>query len=50
MPHATFALGCRDGKVVDAPPVARWAIGRSERDVAGYLRRRGAVFRDLPEP
>ena len=49
MPHATFALACRDGKIVDAPPIARWAIGRDERDVARYYRSKGAEFADLPE-
>ena len=33
------------GKVVDAAPVARWAIGEDERKVARYLAQRGATFR-----
>ena len=44
LPHATFALAVRDGHVVDAAPIARWAIGKDERYVADYYRRRGARF------
>jgi hypothetical protein len=46
MPHATFALGIRDGSVVMAAPIARWTIGRGEREVADYFRSRGARFED----
>ncbi len=51
LPRATFALIVRDGLVVDAAPIARWSIGRREREVADYYRRRGAEFvplSDLP--
>lgn len=47
LPYATFTVATRDGRVVDAPPIARWTIGRPERDVADYFRRRGAVFQPL---
>lgn len=45
LPHATFAIGTHDGLVVSAAPIARWAIGKDEREVANYFRRRGATFR-----
>lgn len=44
LPYATFGIAVRDGVVVDAAPIARWAIGKSERRVADYYRRKGAVF------
>jgi len=44
LPHATFGLVVHDGWVVDAAPIARWAIGKRERYVADYFRRRGARF------
>lgn len=50
LPHATFAIVVADGLVVDAAPIARWTIGRDERDVAEYFRRRGAEFQPLPDP
>ena len=50
LPWATFALAAKDGRITQAPPIARWATGRDEREVAAYYRRRGAVFRDLPVP
>lgn len=50
LPHATFALVVRDGLVVEAAPITRWCIGRRERDVADYYRRRGAVFVPLSDP
>lgn len=48
LPWATFGLATRGGKVVDAAPIARWTIGKSERYVADYYRRRGAQFVRLP--
>lgn len=45
--HATFGLAVRDGVVVDAPPIARWTLGKDERRVADYYRRRGAAFARL---
>jgi hypothetical protein len=44
LPDATFGIGVRDGLVVDAAPVARWCIGKGEREVAGWFRARGAQF------
>lgn len=42
LPHATYGLLISDGRVVEAPPIARWAIGKNERTVAQYLLRKGA--------
>lgn len=47
LPWATFGLAVRDGRVVDAAPIARWCIGRPEHEVATYWRGRGAVFARL---
>jgi hypothetical protein len=44
LPHATFMLGVKNGTVTDAPPVARWAVDRAEREVAAFYRRKGARF------
>ncbi|MGS2645814.1 hypothetical protein ACVCAG_29675 [Streptosporangium sp. G12] len=48
LPHATFGIATRDGRVVDAAPIARWSIGKDERFVADHYRKRGAEFRTLP--
>ena len=48
LPHATYLLGIARGIITDAPPVARWAIGKDERQVAAHLRRRGARIVPLP--
>lgn len=45
LPHATFALAASGGRIVDAAPIARWAVGKPEREVAAYFRRHGARFR-----
>lgn len=50
LPHATFAVVIRDGRVVDAAPIARWAVGKPERQVADYWRRKGARFAPLTTP
>lgn len=42
LPYATFGLAVAGGRVVDAAPIARWAIGKPERQVAAYYRRKGA--------
>lgn len=42
--HATFGLVVDGGRVVDCAPVALWALGRGERQVADYYRGRGATF------
>ena len=49
LPYATFGIEVRDGRVVDAAPIARWAIGKSEQYVANYYRRKGARFVKLEE-
>jgi hypothetical protein len=50
LPHATFAVVVQGGRVVDAAPIARWAVGKSERQVADYFRRKGARFAPLTRP
>ena len=42
LPHATYGLLVAGGVVVDAAPIARWMVGRDERMVAEWLRKRGA--------
>ena len=42
--YATFGLAVRDGIVVDAAPIARWAIGKPEQKVADFYRSKGARF------
>jgi len=48
LPHATFAVSTGpDGRVVEAPPIARWAIGKPIEQVTGFYERKGAEVRDL---
>lgn len=47
LPYATFALAVEAGRVVQAAPIAGWAIGQPEHRVADFYRRRGAEFREL---
>ena len=49
LPWATFGIAVNDGVVVDAAPIARWTVGKPERVVADYYRRKGAVFVRLSE-
>jgi hypothetical protein len=43
LPYATFGIAVADGVVVEAAPIAaKWVLGRDEREVAAYYRRRGA--------
>jgi hypothetical protein len=47
LPQYTCAVVVAGGRVVDAAPIARWAIGRDERFVADWFRRRGAKITPL---
>lgn len=47
LPYATFGLRVADGRVVEAPPIARWAVGKTEQGVADYYRSKGAQFRRI---
>lgn len=42
LPYATYGIAVKDGKVVDAAPIAAWMIGKPETEVAAWLRRKGA--------
>lgn len=43
MPGApTFGLVFEDGRVTEAAPVARWALGKPKSKVLDYYRRKGA--------
>lgn len=44
LPYATFGLRVEEGFVVEAAPIARWTIGKDERTVADYYRKKGATF------
>lgn len=50
LPAYTIGIATRAGRIVDAPPIARWTIGRDEHTVAAYFRRRGATLIPLPDP
>lgn len=36
--YCTFGIEVEDGVVVDAAPIARWMIGKSEQEVADWVR------------
>lgn len=42
--HATFGLVARKGRIVDAPPIARWTKGKEAIFVLDHFRRKGAVI------
>lgn len=44
LPYATFGLKIGNGKIVEAAPIARWAVGKPAHDVVGYYRRKGAYL------
>jgi hypothetical protein len=50
LPYATYGIAVRGGKVVDAAPIARWMVGKDERYVAAWLRRKGARVVPLDPP
>lgn len=40
MDYATFGLGIEDGVVVEAPPIAKWTVGKDEKVVAAFYRKK----------
>lgn len=40
--YATFGLVVRNGIVIQAPPIARWTIGKSSYSVTNYYNNKGA--------
>jgi hypothetical protein len=46
----TFGIATANGKVAEAAPVLKWAIGKPEAQVARWLRSKGATFSELPGP
>jgi len=41
-PRWTFAVVEIDGKVVEAAPISKWAVGKSIDDVIKWWKRKGA--------
>jgi hypothetical protein len=46
-PAATFGLISDGFAIVEAAPIARWAVGRMEREIMRYWERRGATVERL---
>jgi hypothetical protein len=44
LPYATYGIAVEDGVVAQAPPVAKWMLGKDERYCANWLRRKGATL------
>jgi hypothetical protein len=40
--YASFGLVVFDKKVIDAPPIAKWTIGRDLTDVIKFYKNKGA--------
>lgn len=40
--YATYGIAVEGGRVVEAPPIAKWMVGKDEHIVADWLRRKGA--------
>jgi hypothetical protein len=50
LPHAVYGLVVAGGRVVMAPPIAAWMVGRDEREVARWLARKGARWELVGAP
>lgn len=44
LPKYTILLVIEDGVVVEAPPIARWTIGKTRWDILQYFMQRSAVI------
>jgi hypothetical protein len=43
LPYATYGIAVRDGRVVEAAPIAGWMVGKDERFCARWLFSKGAT-------
>ncbi len=48
LPYATFGVCVQYGRVTQAPPIARWSLGRAWVDVERYFTRKGGRIVQLP--
>lgn len=48
LPHACYGIVVVNERVTMAPPIARWMLGKHEREVAAWLRSKGAKFSVRP--
>lgn len=46
--YATFGLVVAGDQVVEAPPIAQWATGKSVAYVLRYFRSKGAQILEVP--
>lgn len=44
LPYATFMLVTDEEKVVLAPPIAKWTIGKNKETVMDFYERKGAAI------
>ena len=47
LPYATFGLITKDGRVIEAPPIARWTTGKKTEEVIAYYRQKGGTVSQL---
>jgi len=45
--YATFLLVCENGKIKDAPPIAKWTIGKDVGYIVDYFMKRNAYIEHL---
>lgn len=47
LPYATFGIEVRDGKVIDAAPIARWMIGKNTAYIREWITSKGGTWRKI---
>lgn len=47
LPYATYGVKVVDGHVAEAPPIARWMVGRDFYDVTRWVERKGGTAQRL---
>ena len=45
--YATFAIDVKDSIVVEAPPIAKWIIGKSYAEVSRWVDRKHGIIKLL---
>ena len=47
---ACFGIDVLNGRVVGAPPIARWMIGKDGAAIDRYVRGKGGTITEVPHP
>ena len=49
LPYATYGIEVENRKVISAPPIAKWMIGKDTHTIREWIYKKGGITKVLPE-